>query len=135
MPHRRTPIPLSPPEVEGLLNLRGDTVLAVDLAVLLGVEGGRTVSIGSNGEGPDGTNDRMNVVLHSTHGSLSMLVDEVGEVLRLPRESFEACPATISETQRRAALGVFKLDEGLLIQLGVDELHGIVTQSQLLVRA
>ncbi|WP_419191391.1 chemotaxis protein CheW [Saltatorellus ferox] len=138
MPLQRTPIPLSPPEVEGLLNLRGDTVLSVDLGVLLGIpeaermaraRSART-SLGKGAEVPD----RMNVVLRSSQGSFSMLVDEVGEVLDLPRALFEPCPSTISSVQRRVASGVFKLQSDILIQLDVDQLHALVAQSQALAR-
>ncbi len=139
MPQYRTPIPLSPPEVEGLLNLRGDTVLSVDLGVLLGIRSGvqsePVIATTQEAEEALEGEERMNVVLRSSQGSLSMLVDEVGEVMDLPKGSFEPCPATISEIQRQVARGIYKLEDDLLIQLDVDELHGLVTQSHSMARA
>lgn len=136
MPLQRTPIPLSPPEVEGLLNLRGDTVLSVDLAVLLGVpDAGATRERSIEGEVNSDLTDRMNVVLRSSQGSFSMLVDEVGEVMELPKELFEPCPSTVSPIQRKVAAGVFKLENDLLIHLDVEQLHALVAESQLLARA
>ncbi|MEM8712523.1 MAG: chemotaxis protein CheW, partial [Planctomycetota bacterium] len=138
MPHQRTPIPLSPPEVEGLLNLRGDTVLSVDLAVLLGLSvSGQTLMEVESGSTPPSESigdagDRMNVVLRTSQGSMSMLVDEVGEVMDLPESLFEPCPSNLSPAQSRVALGVFKLESDLLIQLDVENLYGLVADAHLI---
>ena len=67
--------------------------------------------------------ERMNVALRSSQASFRMLVDEVGEVMDLPRALFESCPTTISAVQRRVASGVLKLKGDLLIQLEVEQLH------------
>ncbi len=137
MPQRRTPIPLSPPEVEGLLNLRGDTVLSFDLgAVLAAARQAEPVPAltGAADPLPLPECDRMNVVVRTSQGAISMLVEEVGEVMTLPLADFERCPSTLTEAQRSVARGVFKLEDELLIQLDVEALYGLVEGSQLLSR-
>jgi two-component system chemotaxis sensor kinase CheA len=138
MPQKRTPIPLSPPEVGGLLNLRGDTVLSFDLgAVLAAASDDEIASTPQPGTLPEPSTecDRMNVVVRTSQGAVSMLVDEVGEVMTLPQHDFEGCPSTLTDEQQAVARGVFKLDQDLLIQLDVDALYGQVEGSPLLTRA
>ncbi len=141
MPQKRTPIPLSPPEVEGLLNLRGDTVLSFDLGAVLAAakQSGAPADFSAPEEIDPSTQsrtecDRMNVVVRTPQGAISMLVDEVGEVMTLLERDFERCPSTLTEAQRTVARGVFKLDHDLLIQLDVEALYGLVEGTQLAAR-
>ena len=133
MPQVRTSIPLSSQEVEGLLNLRGDTVLSFDLGAVLAAAGKSGSSPPAPTAEPDGPEDeceRMNVVVRSPQGAISMLVDEVGEVMTLLESEFEACPSTLTEAQRSVARGVFKLENDLLIQLDVEALYGLIERTQ-----
>ena len=134
MPQVRTPIPLSPPEVEGLLNLRGDTVLSFDLGAVLTAAGETEFPQDAPEQqaraGPAKCH-RMNVVVRTPHGAVSMLVDEVGEVMTFMESDFAQCPAALTAAQRAVARGVFKLDNELLIQLDVDALYGLAENKQL----
>jgi len=109
-PQRITPIPLAPPEVSGSLNLRGRIVTAIDLRIRMGLpereEGAHTMSI----------------VVEHQHELYSLIVDDVGEVLKVSEKSFERNPATLDSLWRAYSEGVYRLDEGLLVVLDVSTL-------------
>lgn len=103
-----TPVPLASPVVGGLINLRGQIVTAIDLRVRLGL--------------PPRTSERlpMNVVLRTDDGAVSLMVDEIGDVLDVTPDSFEAPPETLAGISRELILGAHKLDERLLLVLDTD---------------
>ena len=109
-PQRITPIPLAPDEVAGSLNLRGRIVTAIDLRARLGL---------LNRSDDD---DEMSIVVEH-HGELySLMVDSVGEVLKMSATDFERNPATLDPHWRRFSEGVYRLVEGLVVVLEVDAL-------------
>jgi len=109
-PQKITRVPLAPPEVAGLLNLRGRIVTAIDLRRRLGLDARPAEDKG------------MSVVVEQ-HGELySLMVDSVGEVLNLPAAAFERNPATLDPLWRRFSEGVYRLDAGLLVVLNGDSL-------------
>lgn len=97
-----TPVPLAPPAVKGLINLRGQIVLAIDLRHRLSLPERRA------GELP------MNVVVRTADGAISLLADEIGDVIEVEESSFEAPPETLRGALRSTILGVYKLDGRLL---------------------
>jgi purine-binding chemotaxis protein CheW len=101
-----TPIPLAPPEVAGLINLRGEIVTALDLRVRLGVDARE-----------DGL--AMNMIMTSEHGPVSLLVDEAGEVREVDETTFEPAPTTITGPARDLILGTYPFDGRLLVELDV----------------
>lgn len=101
----RTPVPLAPPWIAGLVNLRSVVVTAVDMRQRMGV--GRFE--------PDA--DPVHVVIRSDSGYLSLLADEVGDVCDVAPESFEAPPQTVHEAGRMGLRGIYKLDGELLLAL------------------
>jgi purine-binding chemotaxis protein CheW len=105
-PHEVTPIPLAPPEVAGLINLRGEIVTALDLRVRLGSET-RAGDLG------------MNLIMTSDQGPVSLLVDEAGEVLEVDDERFEPPPATLRGAARDLIVGTYTLEDRLLMELDV----------------
>ena len=113
-PQDRTPIPLASPEIEGLINLRGDTVLLIDMRRRLGLP---PLERAADFDLEHDT--AMNVVLRTQEGVVSILVDEVGEVLELSCNDFEPCPESLDSGTREIARGVFKLEEELLLLLDV----------------
>ena len=104
-----TPIPLAPDVVSGLMNLRGQIVTAVDLRRRL--------------ELPNRPDDMlpMNVVIRSADGAVSLLVDEIGDVVEVDDDSFERPPETLQGKVREVILGVHKLDKHLLHVLYTDK--------------
>jgi purine-binding chemotaxis protein CheW len=109
-PQRITRIPLAPPEVAGSLNLRGRIVTAIDVRLRLGLER----------RPPDMPG--MSVVVEHAGESYSLMVDTVGEVLSLPTSEFERNPPTLDARWREVSLGIFRLNEELLVILDVERL-------------
>jgi purine-binding chemotaxis protein CheW len=106
-------IPLAPPEVAGSLNLRGRIVTAIDLRKRLGME-------------PADRKKSMSIVVDH-HGELySLLIDEVGEVLRVPMQNYERNPPTLDPRWRDVSQGIFRLEGRLLVILQVQRLLDII---------
>lgn len=109
-PEMMTPIPLAGADIEGLINLRGETVVLLDLRRRLGI---------AQRAGSADRADAMHVVLRVGGDVVSILVDEIGEVLELPDSSFEPCPSSMDEAIRALAHGVYKVEGELLLMLNV----------------
>jgi purine-binding chemotaxis protein CheW len=103
-----TPVPLAPPVVEGLINLRGQIVTAIDLRRRLGL------STRGPGSLP------LNVVVRLDDGAVSLLVDEIGDVVEVDSSSFEPPPATLSASSKALIHGVYKLEPQLLLLLNTE---------------
>jgi purine-binding chemotaxis protein CheW len=71
-----TGVPLASRTIQGLINLRGQIVTAIDLRRRL--------------ELPPRTGDQlpMNVVVRTDDGAVSLLVDEIGEVVEIEHDNF-----------------------------------------------
>lgn len=100
-----TGVPLAPAVVAGLINLRGQIVTAIDLRRRLGVHDRL------EGELP------MNVVVRTGDGAVSLLVDEIGDVVEVHECDFEAAPENLANTSRELIRGVYKLKKELLLVL------------------
>ena len=98
-------VPLAPPVVRGLINLRGQIVTAIDLRRRL--------------EMPDRAANELpvNVVVSTDDGAVSLLVDEIGDVLQVPEKAFEPPPDTLQGPARSLIRGAYKLDGQLLLIL------------------
>lgn len=103
-----TAVPRSHRFVEGLINLRGQIVTALDMRKRLNLEPR------SAGETP------MNVVLRGDCGAVSLLVDEIGDVIEVDPECFEPSPPTLEASARDMLEGVYKLEDRLLLVLDSD---------------
>jgi purine-binding chemotaxis protein CheW len=104
-----TRVPLVPRVIRGLINLRGQIVVAIDLRRRL--------------NSPERPEDQlpMNVVVRTADGALSLLVDEIGDVLEVQEETFERPPETLQGIARELVLGVHKLSGGLLLILDTEK--------------
>lgn len=104
----RTPVPLAPAGVAGLVNLRGEVVLSVDLRHRLGMA-------------PLADDDEPMMVVVQVDGEpISLLVDEVGDVVDVEESQFETPPDTLDPVLRELIVGAYKLPEGLLLALDVE---------------
>ena len=103
-----TRIPLASPVVSGLINLRGQIVTAIDLRRRLDL--------------PDRpVEDRpMNVVVRTDDGVVSLLVDEIGDVVEVSADRFESPPETLQGAARNLVHGAYKLDNRLLLVLNTE---------------
>ena len=104
-----TEIPLAPRVVSGLMNLRGQIVTGLDLRRRLDLP-----------DRPKETHP-MNVVIRSADGAVSLLVDEIGDVVEVTEESFERPPETLHGKVREVILGVHKLERHLMHVLNTEK--------------
>lgn len=104
-----TRVPLAPATIQGLINLRGQIVTAIDLRRRL--------------ELPPRDADQlpMNVVVRSDDGAVSLLVDEIGDVVEIQDDIFEHPPETLKGVARELIQGVYKLKERLLLILDTEK--------------
>lgn len=114
-PQRITRIPLAPPEIAGVLNLRGRIVTAIDVRRRLGAAAREA------GEGAAAAGG-MNIVVERAGELYSLVVDAVGEVLRAPADSFEPIPATLDARWREVSAGVHRLAGRLMVVLDLGRL-------------
>jgi len=105
-----TQVPLAPDVVRGLINLRGQIVSAIDLRRRLGLEDRAA------GQLP------MNVVVRTNDGAVSLLVDEIGDVIEVEEETLESPPETLQGFAREVVSGVYKLSGRLLLALDIDKI-------------
>lgn len=103
-----TRVPLAHPVVRGLINLRGQIVTALDLR--------RRLDLPDRAGGPP----PMNVVIETDDGAVSLLVDEIGEVLDVAADQFEGPPDTLRGEARDLIRGAYKLPDRLLLILNTD---------------
>lgn len=102
-----TRVPLAPAVVQGLINLRGQIVTAIDLRRRLGLSE-------RSGEALP-----MNVVVRTDDAAVSLLVDEIGDVVEVQDEQFEPSPETLDARAADLIVGVYKLKQRLLLVLDV----------------
>ena len=104
-----TRVPLAPPVVRGLINLRGQIVTAIDLRRRLELD--------------DRPADQLpvNVVVQTDDGAVSLLVDEIGDVLDVEEKLFEPPPDTLTGSARELIRGAYKLNGRLMLLLDIDK--------------
>ncbi len=110
------PVPGSPKEVRGLINLRGRIVTVIDMRTHL--------SLPKAEAGPCG----MCVTVESRGDFYTLFVDSVGDVVTLPKSLREGNPATLDAVWRDVADAVYRTDRGLMVALHVDHLLAIETK-------
>jgi purine-binding chemotaxis protein CheW len=115
MVDRLTRVPLAPPEVAGILNLRGRVVTMIDMRRRLDLperEGGR---------------GNMAVGIEYRGESYGLLIDSVGEVLKIPAANREPNPVNLDPRWSRVAEGVVQLEGRLMVILDVDRVLELKT--------
>jgi len=102
-----THVPLAPATVRGLINLRGQIVTAIDLRARLSL--------------PPRTGDALptNIIVRTPDGAVSLLVDEIGDVVELDASLCERPPATLDRAAQEVVTGVHQLNDRLLLILDV----------------
>lgn len=108
-PQEMTRVPLASSMVRGLINLRGQVVTALDLRQRLELGEGRAAA------------EPMNVILRTEEGPVSLLVDEIGDVLETGEEFLEQPPPTLPAIARQFVCGVYKLKNQLLLVLDTEK--------------
>jgi len=95
--------------VEGLINLRGQIVTAIDMRRRL------QQPPRAEGETP------MNMVIRTEDGAVSLLVDEIGDVIEVDPETYEPSPENVDPVVKDLLRGVHKLDGRLLLLLDTEK--------------
>src|SRR5579872_2089930 len=98
-----TSVPLAPAVAAGLINLRGQIVTAIDMRRRLGLPV----------RPPDAL--PMNIVVRTEDGPVSLLVDEIGDVLEVDSGTSEAPPDNLNAAARDLIGQVYKLKNKLLL--------------------
>ena len=111
-----TRVPLAPPVVSGLINLRGQIVTSIDMR--------RRLSLPLRA--PDAI--PMNIVVRSGDEAVSLLVDEIGDVLQVDASRFERKPHNINPAVRDLIVGVYKLDDRLLLVLDTNKTVAVTSE-------
>src|SRR5690606_31580375 len=96
--------------VEGLINLRGRIVTAIDLRRRLDL--------------PTRPTDQlpMNVVVRDDDSIVSLLVDEIGDVLEIEDTEIQAPPSTLRGVAYHLISGVYRLERQLLLLLDIERM-------------
>jgi purine-binding chemotaxis protein CheW len=113
IPERLTRVPLAPPEIAGVLNLRGRIVTLIDLRRRFGL-----------GKREDGDLS-MAIGVESRAESYGLLIDSVSEVLKLDDAAREPNPINLDQRLARVSAGIHRLDGQLLIVVDVDRVLDI----------
>jgi len=105
-----TTVPHARPHIRGLINLRGQVVTILDLAVRLGMprredQEGSHILILKAGAGQD---------------LAGLLVDAIGDVVEADAGMIEPASANVSEAEGRFLSGVLKTGAGLLVLLDLE---------------
>ena len=111
-PTRMTPVPLSGSEIAGVLNLRGRIVTAIDARSRLGLP-----------PRVKGKQDQMLAIGVEYGGeSFGLVVDEIGEVVRLEEADMEQNPVNLDATWSGVSRGVYRLGDRLLVIMDIDRM-------------
>lgn len=103
-----TRVPLAPGVLRGLINLRGQIVAAIDMRERLGLAPRQQEQ------------DPMNMIVRSEDGAVSLLVDEIGDVIHVAADAYEPVPETMDRNLKQLVDGVYKLDRRLLLVLDTE---------------
>ncbi len=113
IPERLTRVPLAPPEIAGVLNLRGRIVTLIDMRGWLGLakreDDGPAMAIGVESHGE----------------SYGLLIDSIGEVLKLDDSAREPNPINLDSRLARLSAGIHRLEGQLLMVVDVDRVLDI----------
>jgi len=108
-PLRMTRVPLAGADIAGVLNLRGRIVTVIDMRNRLDVQKRE------GGAAP------MAIGIEAKNESFGLLVDAIGEVLKLPDTQREPNPINLDRKLAALSAGVYRLDGQLLVVLDIDQ--------------
>ena len=117
IPERLTRVPLAPPEIAGILNLRGRIVTLIDMRDRLGLHQ-------RAGEGVV-----MAIGVESGGESYGLLIDSIGEVLKLDDAGREPNPINLDPRLARVSAGIHRLEGQLLMLIDVDRVLDLGVKS------
>ena len=105
-----TPLPQSPPFVTGVINLRGQILPIVDMAVRLGIE-------------PSGPTDRQVIIVTAIEGRLvGILVDAVCDIIAIAPDALQPAPDLSGEAAAAFVTGLVADEDRLISLIALDHL-------------
>ncbi len=112
-----TPIPLAQKYIHGLVNLRGQVVTAISLHDLFSLPSRPHAEL-------------MNVICKCEGSLMSLLVDEIGDVIEVETDIYDRPPNTISESTRKFMTKIYMVGDQLLSVLDVDKIFSVLNQQE-----
>jgi purine-binding chemotaxis protein CheW len=110
-----TRVPRANPVIRGLMNIRGEIVTALDLR--------RRLELHEDAD----SRSAFNIIVTTYDGPVALQVDEIGDVIEVHEELFEAIPNTLSGVAREYISGVYKLESRLMLVLATDRVIELST--------
>ncbi|AMV30578.1 Chemotaxis protein CheW [Pirellula sp. SH-Sr6A] len=105
-----TRVPLSPPCVRGVMNLRGEVVTMLDLRILMGLPAGEPSKLSRN------------LILKYEGEVFGLWVDGVADILTIENAHIAPPPSNLSMTESRLIRGVYQSEKGLVMLIEPKEL-------------
>lgn len=105
-----TPVPLSPPVLPGIINLRGQILTTIDLKTRLELSASES------------TAQPMMIVVRTNEGPINLIVGKIGSVMDVDSELFEKPTETLKAGVRAVTTHVCKLEGRLLLVLDTEKL-------------
>ncbi|MCC5638546.1 chemotaxis protein CheW [Nostoc sp. CHAB 5844] len=116
-----TRVPLAPPDICGLINVRGQIITVIDLQQRLDM--GESVSRLNIPQKDQAQG--FNIIVCSDHEVVSLLVDDVGDVLEFPENTFQPPPATLKGRMRQILTGAYPFAEGFLLVVDTEKILNV----------
>lgn len=105
-----TPLPNSPPDILGMINLRGTVIPVVSMARKLGMTAADP-------------NPRSAVVVVEVHGkTLGLLVDRLSDIMTVDHSSIQPVPEMSSAYEKRYTEGILAHDDGMMCFLNLEQM-------------
>ena len=112
-----TPVPLGPPDIAGLVNLRGKVVTAVCLMRRLGISEQAGEASGS-----------LAVAIEHNNELFALLVESVGDAMTCRDADRLSAPAHVSAQRARLTSAYYRVNDIILPVLDIDALFDIKTE-------
>lgn len=116
-----TTVPSTPPDVEGIINLRGRIVPIIDFRKRFNIAD----------ECPTDDAERVIVVAITPRMTVGIIVDSLSQVMKVPPESLSPAPPASSGYDGEAIRGVASMGDRLVIALDVDKMFSADEMSEL----
>jgi purine-binding chemotaxis protein CheW len=104
-----TPVPLSPPVLPGIINLRGQILTTFDLKTRLELSASKSSA------------QPMMIVVRTSEGPMNLIVDKIGSVMDVDSALFEKPTETLKAGVRAVTTHVCKLEGRLLLVLDTEK--------------
>jgi purine-binding chemotaxis protein CheW len=137
-PHALTRVPLAPPDICGLMNLRGQIVTVIDLQRRLDMKPSErrqpvsTEVYVSPLDRPSEVDDQpagFNIVVQTDREMVSFLVDDIGDIVDVTDAQFEPPPANLKGKMRQMLSGAYSLQNGFLLILDTEKILAVKAYS------